>query len=415
VKDNYRRHTKVQYQHISVKDYSYNLPTERIAKYPLDKRDESRLLIYKERRIKEDIFKNIHQYINCGSCLVFNNTQVIQARILFRKPTGARIEIFCLEPEEPGNYVLAFQQKQKVTWRCIIGNQKKWKSDYLQRSFRFDGNEYVLKAIKKSTSVDSSLIEFKWNAPQLLFGEVLESVGITPIPPYLKRAALPLDKDRYQTIYSRHKGSVAAPTAGFHFTDNVINNLSGKNIKKVKLTLHVGIGTFRPIKSGKVTDHKMHTEQFYIKKAGIKCILENTGHIITVGTTSMRALESLYWLGAKINQGLIKEPEKIFISQWDGFNLSDDLSTTESLKIVLDFMEDKKIERLHASTRIMLVPGYSFKLVNGLITNFHMPRSSLLLLVAAFIGEDWRKVYDYALNNNFRLLSYGDSSIIFRD
>jgi len=415
VKDNYKKRTKASYQNISVKNYSYNLPPERIAKYPLDKRDESKLLILKNRRVKEDLFKNIDEYINRGSCLVFNNSKVIQARIFFQKPTGARIEIFCLEPVEPNDYMLAFQQKQKVVWRCIIGNQKKWKSDSLQRPFKFEDNQYVLRAAKKITSNGSLLIEFKWNATGLSFSEVLESTGLTPIPPYLNREAVALDKDRYQTVYSRHKGSVAAPTAGLHFTDSVFNKIARKNISKVELTLHVGIGTFRPIKSNIVMDHEMHTEHFYFDKTGIEHILENLNQIIAVGTTSMRSLESIYWLGVKINRGIIQKPEDLSISQWDGYHLPDDISSKKSLSIVLDFMKEKRIERLNASTRIMLVPGYSFKLVNGLITNFHMPHSSLLLLVSAFIGEDWRKVYDFALENNFRFLSYGDSSIFFRD
>ena len=413
MKDNYKNRTKASYQNISVKNYSYNLPPVRIAKYPLDKRDESKLLILRNGSVKEDLFKNIDEYINRGSCLVFNNSKVIQARILFQKPTGARIEIFCLEPVEPNDYMLAFQQKQKVVWRCIIGNQKKWKSDSLQRPFKFEGNKYVLRATKKITSNGSPLIEFKWNATGLSFSEVLESTGLTPIPPYLNREAVALDKDRYQTVYSRHKGSVAAPTAGLHFTDSVFNKIARKNISKVELTLHVGIGTFQPIKSNIVTDHEMHTEHFYFDKTRIEHILENLNQIIAVGTTSMRSLESIYWLGVKINRGIIQKPEDLSISQWDGYHLSNDLSTKESLNTVLDFMKDKRTENLNASTRIMLVPGYSFKLVNGLITNFHMPRSSLLLLVSAFIGEDWRKVYDFALENNFRFLSYGDSSIFF--
>ncbi len=413
MKDNYKNRTKASYRNISVKNYSYNLPPVRIAKYPLDKRDESKLLILRNGRVKEDLFKNIDEYINRESCLVFNNSKVIQARILFQKPTGARIEIFCLEPVEPNDYLLAFQQKQKVVWRCIIGNQKKWKSDSLQRPFKFEGNKYVLQATKKLTSNDSPLIEFKWNATGISFGEVLESTGLTPIPPYLNREAVALDKDRYQTVYSRHKGSVAAPTAGLHFTDSVFNKIARKKISKVELTLHVGIGTFQPIKSNKATDHEMHTEHFYFEKTGIEHILENLNQIIAVGTTSMRSLESIYWLGVKINRGIIQKTEDLSVSQWDGYLLPDDLSTKGSLNTVLDFMKEKRTENLNASTRIMLVPGYSFKLVNGLITNFHMPRSSLLLLVSAFIGEDWRKVYDFALENNFRFLSYGDSSIFF--
>ncbi|MCK4346647.1 MAG: S-adenosylmethionine:tRNA ribosyltransferase-isomerase, partial [Bacteroidales bacterium] len=322
MKDNYKNRTKASYQNISVKNYSYNLPPVRIAKYPLDKRDESKLLILRNGSVKEDLFKNIDEYINRGSCLVFNNSKVIQARILFQKPTGARIEIFCLEPVEPNDYMLAFQQKQKVVWRCIIGNQKKWKSDSLQRPFKFEGNKYVLRATKKITSNGSPLIEFKWNATGLSFSEVLESTGLTPIPPYLNREAVALDKDRYQTVYSRHKGSVAAPTAGLHFTDSVFNKIARKNISKVELTLHVGIGTFQPIKSNIVTDHEMHTEHFYFDKTGIEHILENLNQIIAVGTTSMRSLESIYWLGVKINRGIIQKPEDLSISQWDGYHLS---------------------------------------------------------------------------------------------
>jgi len=394
-------------ENIRIEEFTYDLPEDRIAKYPLDQRDSSQLLIYNQKQLSKDIFLNLDQYINSDTTFVFNNTKVIQARLKFYKETGAQIEIFCLEPVKPSDYVLAFQQTECVTWKCIVGNLKKWKNTALNRKIWIGNDEIVLTASKKNQEGNAMVIEFSWNNQQFTFSEILENIGTTPIPPYLNRESEKVDKSRYQTIYSKLKGSVAAPTAGLHFTDTVFKKLKSKKHKIEEITLHVGAGTFKPVKSDTIHEHEMHTEHFVVQKYTIENLLKSS-KILAVGTTSVRTIESLYWIGAKLIQN--KELET-HISQWEAYHLKS-VSKQESLEALVAYMNEHKISQINASTQIMIFPGYQFKLVDILITNFHQPKSTLLLLIAAFIGSDWKKVYDFALNNDFRFLSYGDSSIL---
>ncbi|MCD4833305.1 MAG: S-adenosylmethionine:tRNA ribosyltransferase-isomerase [Bacteroidales bacterium] len=395
-------------ENIRIEDYSYELPNDRIAKYPLEQRDQSQLLVYNQGEVSKDQFLNIDRYFDSDTTCVFNNTKVIQARLKFYKETGAQIEIFCLEPIEPSDYILAFQQTEKITWKCIVGNLKKWKNQDLKKKISINNIEIELTASKVSGEGNSQIIEFSWNDNSFTFSEILENIGLTPIPPYLNRESEIIDKDRYQTIYSKLKGSVAAPTAGLHFTDKVLNKLKEKQINFEEVTLHVGAGTFIPVKSETINNHEMHTEHFVIKKSTIKNLL-NSKKIVAVGTTSVRTIESVYWLGVKLLQNNYFDSH---ISQWEVYKLSDDINKTDALNTLLNYMDNMNVEELHASTQIMIFPGYQFKMVDILITNFHQPKSTLLLLIAAFIGDNWKKVYDFALNNNFRFLSYGDSSIL---
>ncbi len=395
-------------ENIRIEDYSYELPDHRIAKYPLNQRDQSQLLIYNKGDISKDQFLNLDQYIDSNTTCVFNNTKVIQARLKFYKETGAQIEIFCLEPIEPSDYVLAFQQTERTTWKCIVGNLKKWKDKELRKTIRIQNIEIILKATKISNEGNAQIIEFTWNNSEFTFSDILENIGLTPIPPYLNRESEGIDKDRYQTIYSKLKGSVAAPTAGLHFTDSVLKRFKEKQIKLEEVTLHVGAGTFKPVKTETIDAHEMHTEHFVIRKESIGNLLNST-KILAVGTTSVRTIESLYWLGVKLLQNNNWDSH---ISQWETYGLSNTCSKEKSLKAILNYMDTNAITELHASTQIMIFPGYIFKMVDLLITNFHQPKSTLLLLIGAFIGNDWKKVYDFALNNDFRFLSYGDSSIL---
>lgn len=395
-------------ENIRIEDYSYNLPDNRIAKYPLEQRDQSQLLVYNKGEISKDTFTNIDRYIDSKTTCVFNNTKVIQARLKFFKETGAQIEIFCLEPIEPSDYVLAFQQTEKITWKCIVGNLKKWKDQDLKQIVSIRNIEIELTASKIETQGNTQIIEFTWNIPEFTFSEIIENIGATPIPPYLKRESETIDKDRYQTVYSKLKGSVAAPTAGLHFTENVLGNLKKKIIGIEEVTLHVGAGTFTPVKSETIDEHEMHTEHFVVRKENIENLI-NSEKIVAVGTTSVRTLESLYWLGVKV---LTNPDLDLHFSQWEAYKLNTNVSKSDALKALLKYMDNKSIKEFHASTQIMIFPGYSFKMVDYMITNFHQPNSTLLLLIAAFIGDNWRKVYDFALSNNFRFLSYGDSSIL---
>jgi len=398
-------------ENIRIEDYNYDLPDERIAKYPLEKRDLSQLLVYNNGEISKDQFNGVQKYIPANSTLVFNNTKVIQARLKFFKNTGAQIEIFCLEPISPSDYVLSFQQKERVTWKCIVGNLKKWKSGELVKDVQIKNERIDLTAKKISTESDSVIIEFAWNNSTITFSEILENIGLTPIPPYLNRESERIDKERYQTIYSRLDGSVAAPTAGLHFTNEVIDALKNKNISFEEITLHVGAGTFKPVKSSLVADHEMHTEHFIVKKSTIQKLTETT-IIVAVGTTSVRTIESLYWLGVRVLNSQNNVDLNTHISQWEVYNTKQNISKNEALKAILNYMEYNNLSEFHASTQIMILPGYEFRMTDVLITNFHQPRSTLLLLIAAFIGDKWKSVYDFAINNNLRFLSYGDSSIL---
>ena len=399
---------------INLEDYKYKLPEERIAQYPLEERDSSKLLVYRNGKITEDIFRNIHEFIAPGTLLVFNNTKVIRARLIFTKETGAKIEIFLLEPLLPSDYALSLGSVNQAEWKCLVGNLKKWKENTISSVLGGEGNRYELFADKLSDYGDSWRIRFRWNKKSLTFGEIIESAGHIPLPPYIHRDDEKNDAGRYQTIYSLVKGSVAAPTAGLHFTRKSFSDLSRKGILTTDLTLHVGAGTFQPVKTENIASHEMHTEHFSIDLKAIESVLKNIGNIIAVGTTSVRALESLYWLGVKLCGKSDAEPPELFIDQWEPYTLNCCLSPARSLETILSWMAKKGVSSLKIPTRIIIVPGYNFRITEGLITNFHLPGSTLLLLVSAFTGDRWKEIYNYALGNNFRFLSYGDSSILLK-
>ena len=400
-------------QNIFIKDYNYTLPQERIAEFPLKLRDQSRLLIYDKGVITEDRFYNLHHYLPGKSTLILNNTRVLEARIFFKKPTGAVIEIFCLEP-----YDLAVEQSlassEKVQWQCLIGGASKWKhGQVLEKEIVIDNKTVQLYAKYISKQGDSFVIEFSWNS-QHSFAEILHGAGAIPLPPYIKRTATEEDKERYQTIFSKPEGSVAAPTAALHFTQDVFQKLSEKRIAAEYITLHVGAGTFKPVKTETLAEHEMHKEPFTISIQTLKKIVSSK-KIIAVGTTTLRTLETIYWLGIKLINGLITDDWNL--QQWEVYDLEKSLrysSPEESLTALIGWLEKNSKEELRCNTSLIIVPGYNFKIPHGLITNFHQPQSTLLLLVSAFIGEDWKKIYQYALDNNYRFLSYGDSSLLWR-
>lgn len=401
------------FKNIKITDFSYDLPENRIAKYPLKNRDESKLLMWMTGKTSQDIFKNIPAFLPENSLLVFNNTRVIHARIFFRKETGAKIEIFCLEPVEPADYQIAFQEKQKVTWKCMLGNAKKWKEGFLIKIIEIDGNQIEIKASKQKQEGNSFEIEFTWTSG-FTFAEIVEHAGTLPIPPYLNRETEESDEETYQTVYAKIDGSVAAPTAGLHFTDSVLSQLSKKNISTKEITLHVGAGTFQPVKSETISGHTMHHEKVIIPKNVIESFLESDRKIIAVGTTSVRSLESLYWLGLQLEKkdefrGL---PE---INQWEPYETQALITIEKALQNLVNFLHRNELEEIQFSTQIIIVPGYHFKLITGMITNFHQPQSTLLLLISAFLGNDWKKVYDFALENDFRFLSYGDSNLYLKE
>jgi S-adenosylmethionine:tRNA ribosyltransferase-isomerase len=397
-----------------IEEFDYPLPDDRIAKYPLEERDSSKLLVYKNENITQSRFKNIDNYISNGALLVYNNTRVIKARLHFQKPTGAVIEIFCLEPHLPHDYSMSLSSVGECSWTCMVGNLKKWKDGCLTKTIRIRNEEVTLTACLIASNDNTHIIGFKWNNTQIHFAELLENVGELPIPPYLHRDTEERDLTSYQTVYSRIQGSVAAPTAGLHFTPAVFESLKQKNINTCELTLHVGAGTFQPVKTRSVSEHKMHCEIIEVRKDAIKNIANNLGKIIAVGTTSVRTLESLYWIGCKVGQNAEIDLERLAVSQWEPYDSNLHLSAKDALHQLINYMEKNSLEQLHTSTQILIQPGYRFKIVDAIITNFHQPKSTLLLLIAAFIGEQWKSIYDYALENDFRFLSYGDSSILFR-
>ncbi|HPY67841.1 MAG TPA: S-adenosylmethionine:tRNA ribosyltransferase-isomerase [Bacteroidales bacterium] len=400
---------------INIDDYSYELPEERIAQYPVKERDQSQLLIFKGRKISKDIFKNIDSYIPADSLVVFNNTRVIRARLLFTKDTGATIQIFCLEPVNPRNYETALVSAGQAEWKCLIGNLKKWKKGKLSKSFRFMGQLHELTAEKLSKLEDDAWnIRFTWSPAELTFGDVIESAGHIPLPPYVKRDDEEIDYIRYQTVFSKNEGSVAAPTAGLHFTNEVINSLREKGIKMAELTLHTGAGTFQPVRSSDLSEHEMHCEHYYISKELIEILLSTNRRVIACGTTSVRTLESLFWLGVKIIQNSSIDDDKLFTDQWEPYLTKTSITVKDSLKALTEFLDRRKMTSIHASTKVMIIPGYEFRIVQGMITNFHMPKSTLLLLQSAWTGPEWKKIYRFALDNNFRFLSYGDSSLLMK-
>ncbi len=404
---------------LPIDKFDYPLPEERIAKYPLPERDHSKLLVYNDGIITEDRFFNIGEYILQQALLVYNNTRVIPARMVFHKPTGAQIEIFCLEPQQPRDYQLALSATDTCIWKCMVGNLKKWKEGILTCTFRLpDSNTPChLHAERLSTQGNTHMIRFAWDAMGLSFAEVLEQLGEIPIPPYLNRPSEESDKTTYQTVYSHIKGSVAAPTAGLHFTNELLNRLHQQGIETTELTLHVGAGTFQPVKTDDANLHVMHTEIIAVPLTTLRLLREHLDHIVAVGTTSMRTLESLYWLGLHVMHQHTITTENMHVSQFEPYEQADaDLpDTNQVLTALIDVLEQLGQDTLHAETQIMIRPGYRFRLVKQLITNFHQPRSTLLLLVSAFVGDDWKAIYDYALRHDFRFLSYGDSSLLTRN
>ncbi|PIF06443.1 MAG: S-adenosylmethionine tRNA ribosyltransferase [Draconibacterium sp.] len=403
---------KEKYTNINISDYSYDLPASHIAKYPLQNRDASKLLLWEKGKISEKTFKNAVDTIPENALLVFNNTRVIHARIFFQKETGAKIEIFCLEPVHPADYQLCFQQTKRTSWKCILGNAKKWKNNKLKKNFELNGKKVEITAEKKKQEGNIFEIEFVWTG-NFAFAEIIECAGTIPIPPYLNRKTEQSDKKTYQTVYAKIDGSVAAPTAGLHFTKNVLSQLSEKNIATAEVTLHVGAGTFQPVKSELVQHHTMHHEKVIVSKAVIELLLKNNRKVIAVGTTSVRSLESLYWLGVQLKDNTFhaESPE---ILQWEPYEKKASISNSQALQNIVDYLENSNLNTIQFSTQIIILPGYDFKIVNGMFTNFHQPQSTLLLLISAFLGDDWKKVYDYALKNDFRFLSYGDSNLYLK-
>ena len=397
-------------QEIAIAEYDYPLPDERIAKYPLAERDTSKLLLYNGGEIREEKFANLPNFIPQGALMVFNNTRVIQARLRFRKETGAQIEVFCLEPEQPADYQLMFQETKECVWQCLVGNSSRWKSGVLSQVIEIDGAKVTL-SVERVSSAAVNLVRFFWDGG-FTFAQLLEAAGELPIPPYLNRKTEESDMSTYQTVYSKVKGSVAAPTAGLHFTPAVLSALDAAGVQRGEVTLHVGAGTFKPVKSELIADHEMHEEYIEVQRVLLERIIAAGGAAVAVGTTSVRTLESLYFLGEKVSENPLIEESELCVGQWEPYNREHTLSTVEALTALLQWLDAKGLDRVHSHTRIMIAPGYKFRIVKAIVTNFHQPKSTLLLLVSAFIGGNWRKVYDFALENGFRFLSYGDSSLL---
>lgn len=419
---------------IRIADYNYELPDERIAKFPLAQRDASKLLVYRKGEIVEDVFRNLPEYLPDGALMVFNNTKVIQARLHFRKKNpeqgvgntlsetsrpqvlGALIEVFCLEPCTPNDYQLNFSQRGSVEWYCLVGNLKKWKDGELSRTLTVDGQETVLRVERIGIHGTSQVVRFSWDA-DCTWADILDAVGELPIPPYLNRKTEESDKRTYQTVYSKIKGSVAAPTAGLHFTPDVLAALDAAGIERQELTLHVGAGTFKPVKSEEIGGHEMHTEHVAVRRETIERLLAHECKAIAVGTTSVRTLESLYYMGvraAELQDGgsATGDAEELHVPQWMPYEYTGGMQTEEAMRSLLSYMERFDMDVLHSSTQIIIAPGYKYHVVVRMVTNFHQPQSTLLLLVSAFLNGDWKRVYDYALAHDFRFLSYGDSSLL---
>ena len=394
---------------IVIAEYDYPLPEERIAKFPLEKRDQSKLLVCQGETIQESTFAHIADFLPSDTLLVFNNTKVIHARLFFRKPTGSTIEIFCLEPwHQP--VAAAFEERAHCTWTCFVGNNKKWKAEPLSRTLTVNGTEVVLTATRREPVGDSWRVDFDWTGG-CCYADIIEHAGVIPLPPYLNREAVSSDNERYQTIYARHEGSVAAPTAGLHFTDEVFERLRNRDVATEFITLHVGAGTFKPVSSDTIGEHEMHVEKIQVSRANLEHIVAHQGRpLVAVGTTTVRTLESLYWFGVKLDRqpGL----DAMHICQWDPYQLEGEaVDALQSYRNVLQWMERHGVDILDGETQLMIAPGYRYHVVNGIITNFHQPKSTLLLLVSAFIGEQWKECYRYALDHHFRFLSYGDSCL----
>lgn len=397
---------------IRIEDYNYMLPDERIAKYPLESRDSSKLLVYRDSVPEEFSFRSIPEILPDGSLMIFNDTKVVPARLHFQRSTGAHIEIFCLEPVDPEEYVTMFAQTERCRWKCIVGNVKRWKNDTLML-YNPDNDADIfglgLRADLVERTGETSVVEFTWSNP-VPFSRVLEICGNVPIPPYLNRETEDVDLERYQTLYARYRGSVAAPTAGLHFTDGVLESIRNRGIDTDTVCLHVGAGTFLPVKSSLVAEHTMHREPFTVTLSLIEKLVSVSGKVIAVGTTSVRTLESLYYVGVScIETGT---PEDV--SQWAPYSRDYPYSTEEALGAIIRYMKDNSLKEINVGTRIIIVPGFRFRIVDVLVTNFHQPQSTLLLLISAFVDGDWKNIYDFALKHDFRFLSYGDSSLLFR-
>ncbi len=415
-------------KHIHISDYNYDLPDSRIAKFPVSPRDTSKLLVYRHGEISDDIFYNLPKYLPQKSLMVFNNTKVIQARMHFRKETGALIEVFLMEPAAPTDYELMFQTRGECSWLCMVGNLKKWKEGSLVRTFDVAGSTINFKATMRRDIIDAKSggtnywVDFAWDNPLVSFAEILDAVGELPIPPYLNRETQDSDKTTYQTVYSKIKGSVAAPTAGLHFTDKVLAAIDAAGVRREELTLHVGAGTFKPVKSEEIDGHTMHTEYVCVRRDTLQTLLDYDCCAIAVGTTSVRTLESLYYMGVKLEANPDAAEEDLHVCQWEPYekadgtpvdgNLIDGITPQKAISNIIAWLDKNNLKTLHSSTQIIIAPGYEYKIVKVLVTNFHQPQSTLLLLVSAFLKGDWRNVYDYALSHDFRFLSYGDSSIL---
>ncbi|MBR1732801.1 MAG: S-adenosylmethionine:tRNA ribosyltransferase-isomerase [Alloprevotella sp.] len=401
-------------KHLRISNFAYDLPDERIAKYPLPERDKSKLLHYKGGNISEGTFDRLPELLQSGGLMVFNNTRVIYARLHFRKATGGLIEVFCLEPHVPSDYQQSFATGGSVTWICLVGNSKKWKEGALEREISVGGRTLVLRAVRGAANGSGFEISFDWGDDGITFAEVLEATGELPIPPYLNRATEARDLQTYQTVYSKVDGSVAAPTAGLHFTPAVLEALARRGMEREEVTLHVGAGTFKPVKSEEIAGHAMHAEWFSVRRSTLQRLLEHGGTCIAVGTTSVRTLESLYWLGILVSRNPALPPAELHVPQWIPYEEPAELSATEALRALSGYLERNALAALHATTQILIAPGYTFRIVRTLVTNFHQPKSTLLLLVSAFTGGHWREIYGYALDHDFRFLSYGDSSLLER-
>ena len=401
-------------RHIQISDYNYALPDERIAKYPLPQRDHSKLLLYRQGEVSDDVFYNLPSHLPQGALMVFNNTRVIQARMHFRKSTGALIEIFLLEPACPADYEQMFQTRGRCSWLCLVGNLKKWKEGTLTRTLNVEHGALNITATRKGEQGTSHLIEFEWDNSQVSFAELIDAAGELPIPPYLNRDTEESDKTTYQTVYSKIKGSVAAPTAGLHFTPEVLAALDARGIDREEVTLHVGAGTFKPVKSAEIAGHEMHTEYIAVHRQTLEKLLAHQCQAIAVGTTSVRTLESLYYMGLKALANPDIDEEQLHVAQWEPYEevKGKREEVKAALQALLTWMDRRALTVLHSSTQIIIAPGYDYKIVKMLVTNFHQPQSTLLLLVSAFVHGDWRRIYDYALTHDFRFLSYGDSSLL---
>lgn len=396
---------------IRIEDYDYPLPDERIAKYPLAERDSSKLLVYRHGEVSEDRFTSLPTYLPKGALMVFNNTRVIQARLHFRKETGALIEVFCLEPLAPREYASMFVAVDSCSWICMVGNLKKWKEGALERTIHVNGTTCTLTATRVATHGANHEVRFDWDGG-FTFAEVLDAVGELPIPPYLNRETQESDLRTYQTVYSKIKGSVAAPTAGLHFTERVLADLDAHGIEREELTLHVGAGTFKPVKSEQIAGHEMHSEYIVVRRETIDKLIAHDGKAIAVGTTSVRTLESLYYIGLLILQHPEASEEDLHVPQWMPYETDSTVSTVEALTAVRDWLDRNELTALHTTTQIIIAPGYDYHIVQMMVTNFHQPKSTLLLLVSAFVRGDWHCIYDFALSHDFRFLSYGDSSLL---